>query len=102
MEKKDISLEEYVNLERAFNLLILGPIEGIYNTKDLLEEYSRVQEKKSRLSRRNRERIVLIYEAGERRYRFDKEKNSTELFDKLYNSLQKMVSYVKGGMQTEN
>lgn len=97
------TLNEYINAQRQISLLALGPIESIYNTQDLITEYSLIQEKKSKLSARNRAKIVDIYENGKRHYEHDVETESNEDWDKVNDLVDKtkhLLSYLKAA-QTE-
>lgn len=79
------SFEEYVNLHRSLDLMIAGPIEGIYNTADLIKEAELILDKKSRLSRKNRDRIQRIYELAKTNYESDisDPAEETPKYDKL-------------------
>ena len=92
-EKRMLRLEDYVNLHRTLDLMICGPIEGIYNTVDFLKEVDLISEKKSRLSKRNRDRIQKLYDISKSNYTLDT--SDPEHKDVKYTELEKVINMTK-------
>lgn len=89
------TLNEYINAQRQVSLLAFGPIEGIYNTQNAIDEYNLIQEKKSKLPAKNRAKIVDIYENGKRHYEHDVETESNEDWDKVNSLVDKSTQLLK-------
>lgn len=88
------TVEEYISSYRTLDLLMNGPIEGIVNTQELLSEYSKIQKKESKLSRKLRYRVVFVVQIGENAFNQDSESDTTEKWNKLQKLVNDMVGFV--------
>lgn len=79
----ELTLAEYINLQRIAAGIAYGPIPELYNTVDWINEYKLIQEKKSRLSAKKRAIISGTVESATIKYNEDKTNGNTERYDQM-------------------
>lgn len=87
-EENKLTEESYINAQRTLDLIMFGPIEDVYNTVNLIAEYELIQEKKSKLSRRCRDRVKGIVENARLKFEEDSKNGNQD----RWNSMQKLLN----------
>lgn len=79
----ELTLAEYINLQRIAAGIAYGPIPELYNTMDWINEYKLIQEKKSKLSAKKRAVVSGTVESATVKYNEDKANGNTERYDQM-------------------